>query len=286
MKRISPNFSTSTQGRLLSSVLRSFPLFLWIIIITSVISLLGFLVFAFFPAAVNYVALTPAEVLSGSYVWTIFTHMFFHADLLHLLVNMFSLFFLGSICESLIGKKRFFWFYIFAGLFAGIMFIFFSIIGKSIGLMNVFGNPSLGGVGASGALFGLLGLLALLIPYKKVYLVAGPIVIIILQVILPSFLHDPLLSLIDILLNILLFVMILSLLFPFGFLRKLALYLEMPLWVAPLAAIVPLVAVSFVVPLPIANSAHVGGLLFGLAYGLYLRLKYPKKVMILGRHFR
>ncbi len=286
MKRIAQHTGTSFQRKVFSSLVRSFPLFLWIIIITSIISILGLLVFALFPATVPFVALVPQDVASGNHVWTLLTHMFFHADILHLLVNMFSLFFLGSICESLIGKKRFFWFYIFSGLFAGVSFILFSFFGKAIGLTNIFGDPAIAGVGASGALFGLLGLLALLIPYKKVYLVAGPILVIILQVILPSLVSGPVFSLLNALLTFLLFVMIFSLLFPFGFLRKLALYIEMPLWVAPLAAIVPLVAVSVFVALPIGNSAHIGGLIFGLAYGLYLRLKYPRKVMVLGRHFQ
>ena len=36
---------------------------------------------------------------------------------------------------------------------------------------------------------------------------------------------------------------------------------------------------------PIGNTAHLGGLLAGLAYGIYLRNKYKKKTRYLNRYF-
>ena len=36
----------------------------------------------------------------------------------------------------------------------------------------------------------------------------------------------------------------------------------------------------------VANSAHGGGLLAGLLFGLYLRLRYKRKVQALQRYFR
>ena len=35
--------------------------------------------------------------------------MFMHGNFTHLLLNMISLFFIGSFVEKLIGRKRFFW---------------------------------------------------------------------------------------------------------------------------------------------------------------------------------
>lgn len=58
------------------------------------------------------------------------------------------------------------------------------------------------------------------------------------------------------------------------------------MWLAPIVAIVPLVIISFTIDLPIGNSAHFGGLIVGLIYGLYLRLKYPQKMLMLKRFFR
>ena len=37
--------------------------------------------------------------------------------------------------------------------------------------------------------------------------------------------------------------------------------------------------------LPIGNSAHFGGLLVGVAYGIYLRKKYPRKSAMLAKRF-
>ena len=65
--------------------------------------------------------------------------------------------------------------------------------------------------------------------------------------------------------------------------RKIAVPVGMPFWLLPIIAIVPLVIIGLFVQLPIGNTAHLGGLLAGLIYGLYLRMKYKKKVEVLNR---
>ena len=65
----------------------------------------------------------------------------------------------------------------------------------------------------------------------------------------------------------------------------------LPLFSLPGFIMVPLVLVlmwiaSIGAGLPIGNVAHFGGLLAGLGYGAYLRIKYKRKVMILQRYFR
>ncbi len=37
--------------------------------------------------------------------------------------------------------------------------------------------------------------------------------------------------------------------------------------------------------LPIGNSAHLGGFVTGLAYGLYLKYKFPNKTKLIREHF-
>jgi membrane associated rhomboid family serine protease len=84
----------------------------------------------------------PLGVAHGEW-WRLFTAMFLHASFFHLLVNMYSLYFVGSIMESLIGRWRFLLLYLASGL-AG-----------SAGALLL--SPLKPTVGASGAIFGVLG---------------------------------------------------------------------------------------------------------------------------------
>ena len=59
----------------------------------------------------------------------------------------------------------------------------------------------------------------------------------------------------------------------------------MPFWLIPFVAIVPLVIIGLFVRLPIGNTAHFGGLMVGIFYGIYLRKKYKRKTKILSRYF-
>lgn len=257
-------------------------------IITNVLLFFIFyILFYLAPESSRYILLQGKQIIQGEALWTLLTSMFMHQGLLHLFVNMFSLFFLGNFCEQLIGKKRFIWLYLLAGLFAGIFFVLGTIIGSGIPWgPRVFGDINAMAAGASGALFGLLGLLAMLVPRYRVYLIVGPIIVFVLLAIIDTLPQSPAIFIINILLNIILFAMIFSLFMPSKNLRKFSIPVALPMWFAPVVAIVPLIVISFAIDLPIGNSAHLGGLLFGLAYGTYLRLKYPQKMLLLKRFFR
>jgi membrane associated rhomboid family serine protease len=223
------------------------------------------------------IALTPSLILSGKSLWTFLTSMFMHGSIFHLFANMFSLYFIGKLLEKIIGKTRFFWMYLIAGLVGGIFFIVASLIT---------GNLNTPAVGASGALFGLLGVLAILIPYSKVYLIAGPLILIIADVIQKLFLPITISETISLLITFLIFFMIFSL---FSFnpkFRKIAIPIELSMWLLPIIAIVPLVIISYFIPLPIGNSAHLGGLVVGLIYGFYLKKKFPSKTNKISHMFR
>jgi membrane associated rhomboid family serine protease len=75
--------------------------------------------------------------------WRIVTAGFLHASLLHILFNMFFIYFLGQLLEPALGKLRF-------GAVYGV-----SLLGGSLGAL-LLSNDSVT-VGASGAAFGLLG---------------------------------------------------------------------------------------------------------------------------------
>lgn len=251
----------------------------YFIIINVIISLTVFILLKVYDekTILNYVALTPAFILSGKYLWTFITSMFVHASFFHLFANMFSLFFVGRFLEKIIGRKRFFWVYIISGIVGG----FFFVVSEMF-----LGDTAIPAVGASGALFGLVGVLAVLVPLSRIYLIVGPLVLIVAEVILRSVLPVGVFSYIDPLILILFIVMVFSM---FSFnkkLRRISLPLELPMWLLPIVAIIPLVIIGFFIELPIGNSAHFGGLVIGLIYGFYLRKKYPNKTKKISGMFR
>jgi membrane associated rhomboid family serine protease/cytochrome c-type biogenesis protein CcmH/NrfG len=82
--------------------------------------------------------------LSGEW-WRLFTYMFLHGGPMHILFNMWCLWDLGQLCESLYGR----WTY--AAIYV--------ITGVAGGLASVAWNPAVLSVGASAAIFGLAGAL-------------------------------------------------------------------------------------------------------------------------------
>jgi rhomboid protease GluP len=82
--------------------------------------------------------------LSGQW-WRLVTYMFLHGGLLHIAFNMWCLWDLGALAESLYGRWTF-----------GTIYLITGIAG---GLASVAWNPQVLSVGASGAIFGLAGAL-------------------------------------------------------------------------------------------------------------------------------
>ncbi len=135
----------------------------WIIIAVSVIfSIIGFVMF--YLNLAEYIALKPISILQGKYLWTLVTHIFVHGGPLHLFINMFVLFSLGMLCERIIGRKRFFWFYLISGIFAGILSVLLAGFFGYGFWEKVFGSPDVLMVGASGAIFAIAGLFVILLP--------------------------------------------------------------------------------------------------------------------------
>lgn len=271
-------------NNLIRSVLRRFfeniSVTVWIIVVNVLLFILFSILIALNPSSINYIALKPGDLMQGK-IWLLITSMFMHAGFIHLFMNMFSLWFIGRFLEKVIGRKRFFWVYLFSGALAGLIFSFFAIYFGGV-LPSVFGDSNTLAVGASGALFGLLGVLVMLTPKAKVYLIAGPLIALIVQSFLEVF-SSSWSNTLSIVISIYFFVSLFALISFNKRLLKIALPLEMPFWILPIVAIIPLVAASFFVSLPIGNTAHFGGLIAGLVYGYYLRLKYHKKVMLLNR---
>lgn len=155
--------------------LRNFSVVGWLMIVTIVFSLAVFVVLARNPEAINYFALKPSNILQGKYLWTLITHIFTHGGVLHLFINMFVLFSLGSLSERIIGRKRFLWFYLSSGIFAGILSVLLSgYFGESAFGARAFGSPDVFMVGASGAIFAIAGLFVILLPRLRFAIIFFP----------------------------------------------------------------------------------------------------------------
>jgi len=87
----------------------------------------------------------PFTVLKGEW-WRLFTAMFLHAGMTHLLMNMFSLYLIGRGAEMYFDTKSYLSIYFFSGLLGG--------------LVSLYIHPVSVGIGASGAIFGVFGALA------------------------------------------------------------------------------------------------------------------------------
>lgn len=118
-------------------------------------------------AFLDFVAIKPSNILQGKYLWTFITSMFMHGGLFHIFANMFSLFFIGSLVEKILGPRRYLYFYMISGLFASLFFVLLSLFLKSD--FNSYA------VGASGALFGLIGFLMFVTPNLPVFIMFIPI---------------------------------------------------------------------------------------------------------------
>ena len=169
-------YYNGTRKRSLFSELSRWSITNWLILVNIVFFAITFL-FVFSPEYLKYLALQPALFLNG-FFWTLLTSMFMHANIFHLFVNMFVLFSLGNLCEKIIGRKRYLWFYLIAGIIAGIVFVLFAYFFGSTETNSlaerVFGNPLAFAVGASGAIFAIAGLFMILTPRLKFMIIFLP----------------------------------------------------------------------------------------------------------------
>ena len=123
------------------------------------------------------------------------THLFMHANTMHLLMNMFALWMFGKILENIWGGKRFLIYYMFTGLGAAVLHL--AVIQYQIFQLNIpemlelakqglytQGNinslrltqlVSTPTVGASGAVFGILLAFGMLFPNTQLFLLFPPI---------------------------------------------------------------------------------------------------------------
>ncbi len=91
-------------------------------------------------------ALVPVLVTGYHEYWRIITSAFLHANLLHIALNMYSLYVLGRFVEPVLGSPRMLLVYAVSLLASGFGVVYFS-------------QPDVPTLGASGAIFGIFGAL-------------------------------------------------------------------------------------------------------------------------------
>ena len=113
-------------------------------------------VLVMYGAKLNYLIKPP-----NNQWWRFITPMFVHIDVLHLVMNMFSLLILGPFVEKLYGSAKFVVFYVLTGI-AGVVGSYFALqpaLSRGVFGSFIFKGDDVPSAGASGALFGLVGVL-------------------------------------------------------------------------------------------------------------------------------
>ncbi|MEY3405064.1 MAG: hypothetical protein RL161_494 [Bacteroidota bacterium] len=129
-----------------------------------IINVVIFLIQNLFPVADYLLMLWPMDS-EHFQSYQLFTYMFAHGSLWHVLFNMLALSSFGPILENYWGDRKFLFFYLATGLGAGLIYA----------TLNYFlgtGGPMLG---ASGAIYGLLMAFGMVFPNLEIMLLFPPI---------------------------------------------------------------------------------------------------------------
>ena len=124
----------------------------WVLI---AVNIAMFIATAIRPDIANYLAVT--KPIFESRYWTIVTAMFVHANFTHILLNMITLYFFGTLCLQLMDRKWFLLVFFVGGIIGNLFFLLIAPMYSAA-------------VGASGAIFALGGVLAMMRPTLRVYL--------------------------------------------------------------------------------------------------------------------
>ncbi len=97
-----------------------------------------------FKQLIELFGLTPVMVFERFMLWQIFTYMFLHGDIFHILFNMLALWMFGRSLEAIWGTKEFIKYYLLCG------------IGGGIATCLLTPDSAIHSIGASAGIFGIL----------------------------------------------------------------------------------------------------------------------------------
>lgn len=106
----------------------------------------------------NRLGLNWPAVFYGHEYYRLFTYMFLHAGIDHLVNNMIVLYYVGHNLEKVVGKARYLFIYLGTGIIAGLVSLAYNMIQDRWLVISI---------GASGAIFGLVGAFAYVLIIHK-----------------------------------------------------------------------------------------------------------------------
>jgi len=114
------------------------------------------------PLLVDWLGLSPQDVLTKGRVWQLATYLFLHADVFHILFNMLAVWMFGVDLERRWGTRAFVNYYAVTGVGAAICTLLVSLLpfGRETYLATT--------IGASGAVYGLVMAWAIVFPYRTI----------------------------------------------------------------------------------------------------------------------
>jgi membrane associated rhomboid family serine protease len=126
-----------------------------IIVINSLVFIYQYLILP--PESLGHIISTYALTPAAPSVITVFTSMFMHGGLMHIIFNMWFLWIFGDNIESVLGHKRYVLFYLLCG------------VGAALAQIQINTGSQIPMVGASGAIAGVLGAYLIRFPRATVH---------------------------------------------------------------------------------------------------------------------
>jgi membrane associated rhomboid family serine protease len=105
-----------------------------------------------------YLGLVPILVWKNYFLWQLFTYIFLHGGISHLLFNLLALWMFGGELENYWGARKFLFYFFFCG------------IGAALCTVLITPSQMIPIIGASGAIYGILLAFGWLFPNRPIYI--------------------------------------------------------------------------------------------------------------------
>lgn len=150
------NEHNKKDAKKINSVFKNqFPMITYWLVAINIILYVVPVLFGQYNALINNYSVWGPGIRGGEY-YRLFTGIFLHGSILHLLFNCYALYIIGSQIENFLGRFKFLFIYLVSGISGALFSIIFG------------GNTA--SIGASGAIFGLMGSLVYFGYHYRVYL--------------------------------------------------------------------------------------------------------------------